>query len=144
MNEMIYKRDWQVISNLESIVTSWKASLEETKKGRWLSADFKKLAMNFWNTWSWTTETGKRAWQGYWQWVPVKIQWADLVKDLWLKGYSPLDIKYTVFKYNPHADFSLNKDVNRKVSWPKTEQVSSKKQLSNIEKKTKKALTAES
>jgi hypothetical protein len=39
---------------------------------------------------------------------------------------------------------SLAKDINRTVKGPKTESVSTKKQLSNLEKKTTRALEAES
>jgi hypothetical protein len=145
MNEMLYKRDWEVISNLESIQTSWDEDAASAAKwARWLSNEFKNTMMRFWSTWWWTTTVWKKAWMWYLQRVPVKIQWADLVKDLWLKWYSPLNVKETVLKYTPHVDLSLKKDINRNVKAWKTEQVSTKKQLSNIEKKTTKALEAES
>lgn len=144
MNEMIYKWDGQVISNLESLQSSWTGSKSSTAKGRKLSNNLKSIALNNWSKWGWTTKTGKRAWQGYWEWVPVVIKWADLVKQLWLKGYSPLNVKESVFKYTPHADFSLRKDINRNVKGPTTETISTKKQLSNLESKTTKALEAES
>lgn len=144
MNEMIYKRDWQVISNLESLQSSWTGSKASTAKGRKLSNNLKSISLSNWSKWGWTTKTGRKAWHGYWERVPVVIKWADLVKQLWLKGYSPLNVKESVFKYTPHADFSLRKDINRNVKGPTTETISTKKQLSNIESKTTKALEAES
>lgn len=144
MNEMIYKRDWQVISNLESLQASWDGSKSSTKKAKDVSWAFKDLAMNYWNTWGWTTDVWKRAGQGYWQWVPVQIQWSNLVDELWLKGYAPKNVTKLVFAYKPHADFSVAKDVNRKVNWPKTQAVSKKKQLSKLESDVEKALEAES
>lgn len=144
MNEMIYKWDGQVISNLESLQSSWTGSKASTAKGRKLSNNLKSISLSNWSKWGWTTKTGKRAWHGYWEWVPVVIKWADLVKQLWLKGYSPLNVKKTIFEYTPHADFSLRKDVNRNVKGPKTETISTKKQLSNLESKATKALEAES
>lgn len=141
MNKMLYKWDWQVISNYESLITSGKKGSGGSGK---LSNEIKKTAMNFWNTWGWTTKVWNKAGQWYWERVPVRIKWADLVKELWLKWYSPLNIKETVFKYTPHADFSIAKDVNRNIKKTQTQTVSTKKQLSNIEKKTTKALTAES
>ena len=144
MNEMIYKWDGQVISNLESLQSSWTGSKASTAKGRKLSNNLKSISLSNWSKWGWTTKTGKRAWHGYWERVPVVIKWADLVKQLWLKGYSPLNVKKTIFEYTPHADFSLRKDVNRNVKGPTTETISTKKQLSNLESKTTKALEAES
>lgn len=148
MNEMIYQWDWQVISNMESIITSWNENTASKSKAiswaKQLSSALKNLSMNYWSKWGWTTRTWNKAWQGYWERVPVKIKWADLVKQLWLKGYSPVNSAKTVFAYKPHTDLSLAKDVNRQVKWPTTETVSSKKQLSDIEKKTTKALEAES
>jgi hypothetical protein len=49
-----------------------------------------------------------------------------------------------VFKHTPTVDFSIAKDVRRNVKTTKTQTVSNKKQLSNIETKTTKALEAES
>ena len=144
MNEMIYKWDGQVISNLESLQSSWAGSKASTANGRKLSSNLKSISLSNWSKWGWTTKTGKKAWHGYWERVPVVIKWADLVKQLWLKGYSPLNVKKTVFEYTPHADFSLRKDINRNVKGPKTETISKKKQLSNLETNIEKAIEAES
>ena len=153
MNEMLYKRDGQIISNMEELVSRNEDNIDRiskaTKKWSGASRAIKNAAMKLsWTsgswTWNWSYRTGQRAWQGYWQRVPVKIKWADLVKELWLKGYNPTNVNEIVFKYTPTADFSLSKDINRKVKTTKTQTVSSKKQLSNIESKTTKALEAES
>lgn len=153
MNEMLYKWDGQIISNMEELVSRNEDNIElisgALKKWSGASRAIKNAAMKLswisgsW-TWNWSYRTGQRAWQGYWEWVPVKIKWADLVKELWLKGYNPTNVNEIVFKHTPTADFSLSKDINRKVKTTKTQTVSSKKQLSNIESKTTKALEAES
>lgn len=153
MNEMLYKWDGQIISNMEELVSrnedNIKAISGALKKWSGASKAIKSSAMNLsWASgswiWNWKYKTGQRAWQGYWEWVPVKIKWADLVKELWLKGYNPTNVNEIVFKYTPHIDLSLKKDINREVKWPKTQTISSKKQLSNLEKKTTKALETES
>lgn len=145
MNEMLYKWDWEIISNLESIQTSWDSDAKSASSAaKWISSEFKNAMMKFWSKWGWTTDTGKVAWMWYLQWVPVVIKWADLVKDLWLKWHSPLNVKETVLKYTPHVDLSLKKDINRSVKWGTTQQVSNKKLLSKIESNTTKALEAES
>jgi hypothetical protein len=46
--------------------------------------------------------------------------------------------------YNPEVDLSLKKDISRKVKKTSTEKVSTKKQIAGIEKKTTKAVSAES
>ena len=152
MNEMLYKWDGQIISNMEELVSrnedNIKAISGALKKWSGASKAIKSSAMNLsWASgswvWNWKYETGQRAWQGYWEWVPVKIKWADLVKELWLKGYNPTNVNEIVFKYTPHIDLSLKKDINREVKWPKTQTISSKKQLSNLESKTTKALETE-
>jgi hypothetical protein len=144
MNEMLYQWDWELISNLESIITSWEDE-EKTKSAQAsaakMSSDLKSMAMDI----GWVGSNGwTRRSSSYGQWVPVTIKWASLVKELWLKWYTPLDINYVVQSHQSKADFSIGKDINRNVKWPKTQAVSSKKQLSDIEKKTKKALEAES
>lgn len=152
-NEMLYKRDGQIISNMEELVSRNEDNIKiisgALKKWSGASKAIKSAAMNLsWISGSWLGNgkyrTGQRAWQGYWQWVPVKIKWADLVKELWLKGYNPTNVEEIVFKYTPHTDLSLAKDINRTVKGPKTESVSTKKQLSNLEEKATKALEAES
>lgn len=62
----------------------------------------------------------------------TKWKWA-IVQDAW--NY--------VTQYKPHSNFEISKDVSRWVKKTKTQAVSTKKQLSNIEAKTEKALTAE-
>lgn len=76
--------------------------------------------------------------------MPVTIKWASLVKELWLKWYTPEVNNLKVDSYKPHSDFSISKDTKRKIKTTTTQTVSSKKQLSDIEKKTQKALEAES
>ena len=71
---MIYKRDWQVISNLESLQASWDGSKSSTKKAKDVSWAFKDLAMNYWNTWGWTTDVWKRAGQGLLFWANGDIE----------------------------------------------------------------------
>lgn len=140
MNQMLYQRDWMVISNLESIQTSWKGSSSSTKAGNWFSSALKNLASKLWGSSSsrWVRSTANNK-----QRVPIVIKWSDLVKELWLKGYTPSSIKVKINSIKPDVDLSIAKDVNRKVSWPKTEAISTKKQLSNIEQKVTKALEAE-
>lgn len=141
MNEMLYQRDWMVISNLESIQSSWKGSSWTSKAAAWFSSAMKNIASGLWwswgNRWSWSTWSYKER-------VPVVIKWANLVKDLWLNGYTPSGTKIKITPYQSHIDLSLKKDVNRNVKWPKTESISTKKQLSNLESKVTKALEAES
>ena len=81
---------------------------------------------------------------GNWKRVPVVIKWADLVKQLWLKWYAPTNVNEVVLKHTPTVDFSIQKDVNRNVKTKWTQTISNKKQLSNIETKTIKAIEAES
>ena len=141
MNQMLYQWDWMAISNLESIQTSWKGSSWSTKAGTNFSSALKNLASKIWwgtgNRWTWSTWSYKQR-------IPVVIKWANLIKDLWLKWYTPVSSKLKITTHKASVDLSLNKDINRKVKAQKTEQVSTKKQLSNIEKKTQKALEAES
>ena len=142
MNSMLYQWDWMTISNLESMQSSWKSSSWSWKAAASFSSALKNLASKLWgswksNWWAWGTTSSK-------QWVPVTIKGASLVKDLWLKGYTPAVDKISISKYKPHLDLSLAKDINRKVSWPKTQQISNKKQLSKLEEKATKAIEAES
>lgn len=142
MNQMLYQWDWQMLSILEDITTSW-------QKSSWwwanLSNLFKKWSLDLW--WSWGSsywEPWRKSGYSYGEWVPVKIKWSELVDQLWLKWYSPMNVKYEVIWYKPHSDFSLSKDINRSVKWPKTQQIQKKKQLSKLETDTAKALEAES
>ena len=143
MNKMLYQRDGQLISNLESIQSSWKGSSWTSSAARKLSSAFKKLANSiWWDNYSWYQHWSTNS---YKQWVPIKVSWANLAKDLWLKWYSPsyTTIGQNIKSYKPHVDFSINKDVNRKIKTTKTQAISSKKQLSKIEEKVEKALEAE-
>lgn len=143
MNKMLYQRDGQLISNLESIQSSWKGSSWTSSAAKKLSSAFKKLANSiWWDNYSWYQHWGTNS---YKQWVPIKVSWANLAKDLWLKWYSPsyTTIGQNIKSYKPHVDFSINKDINRKIKTTKTQAISSKKQLSKIEEKVEKALEAE-
>lgn len=142
MNSMLYQWDGMTISNLESMQSSWTGSKSWAKSANSLSSAFKQLANEIW--WDWGSN-GRWTWSmwSYKEWVPVTIQWANLVKELWLKWYTPQVDNLKVQSYKPHIDLSTAKDINRNVKWPKTETISTKKQLSNIESKTIKALEAE-
>ena len=142
MNSMLYQWDWMAISNLESMQSSWKSSSWSWKAAASFSSALKNLASKLWgswkgNWWAWGTTSYK-------QWVPVTIKGASLVKDLWLKGYTPTVNKISIDKYKPHLDLSLAKDINRNVKTTKSQQISNKKQLSKLEDKVTKATEAES
>lgn len=142
MNSMLYQWDWMTISNLESMQSSWKSSSWSWKAAASFSSALKNLASKLWgswksNWWAWGTTSYK-------QWVPVTIKGANLVKDLWLKGYTPTVSKISISKYKPHLDLSLAKDINRNVKTTKSQQISNKKQLSKLEEKATKAIEAES
>lgn len=141
MNQMLYQWDWMVISNLESIQSSWKGSSWSTKAASTFSSALKDLASKIWwgssSRWTWSTWSYKQR-------VPIVIKWADLVKDLWLNWYTPTGSSIKVTSHKPSVDLSIGKDINRNVKWPITQTISTKKQLSNIEAKTTKALEAES
>lgn len=108
-----------------------------------ISTKTKDLLWSLWkSTWNWD-------WVWWWKnydynITPVKLDWAKLLKMTWAKWYTPQSSSEAIQAYKAHADFSLKKDINREVKWPKTQTISSKKQLSNIESKTTKALEAES
>lgn len=141
MNQMLYQWDSMTISNLESIQTGGNgSSLKSSAAGKFSSA-LKKLATSYgWSWWSgrWTGSVGS-----YKDWVPVVIKWANLVKDLWLKGYTPSEVDIKLSPYKPHTDLSIKKDIKRKVKPKTTTAVSSSKQISKIEEKTQKAIEAE-
>ena len=141
MNQLLYQWDWMVISNLESMQSSWKSSSWSWSAASKLSSSLKKLATSIW----WSPKTrGTWGSNSYKQWVPVVIKWASLVKELWLKGYTPSVTSMSFKWYKPHVSFEIWKDINRNVKTTKTQTVSTSKQLSNIEKKTTQALEAES
>ena len=108
-----------------------------------ISTKAKDLLWSLWkSTWNWD-------WVWWWKKydyniTPVKLDWAKLLKMTWAKWYTPQSSSEAIQAYKAHADFSLKKDINREVKWPKTQTISSKKQLSNLESKTTKALEAES
>lgn len=143
MNNILHQWDGKIISNLESIISSWSKS---ASSARWtaekLSNTFKNIQLKLW--WEDYSTTRYKSNSTNWKWVPVTIKWSNLVKELWLKGYTPENVKDVFTKHTPTIDLSLAKDINRKVKTTKTQTVSSKKQLSNIESKTTKALEAES
>lgn len=144
MNNMLHQWDWQLISNLESIISSWDKSASNARwKAEKLSNSFKNIQL-----WLWWTNYSKTKYKtnknNYWDWVPVTIKWASLVKELWLKGYTPEKVKLSIDAYKPHIDLSIKKDTSRKIKTTKTQEVSSKKQLSKIEAKVEKAIEAES
>jgi len=146
MNQMLYQWDWQTISILESAQTSWKSSSWTSKSASKLSSAIKSLATSIgWNNYSWWNKSRTGYGSNYdKEWVPVQIKWADLVKELWVKWYVPDVTKIKIKAYNPEVDLSLKKDINRKVKKTSTEKVSTKKQIADIEKKTTKAVSAES
>ena len=141
MNEMLYQWDWMLISNLESMQSSWESSSWKWSAASEFSSALKNLASKIW--WEWNNWWTSSVWSQK-EWVPFTIKGSSLIRELWLKWYTPEVKSLKVDAYKPHADFSLKKDINRNVKAWKTEQVSTKKQLSNIEKKTTKALEAES
>lgn len=109
----------------------------------------KNLIWKLWNFTWWSVWWG--AWWSAWRrrsydynFVPVRLDWARLLKMTWWKWYTPV-VPGTKFQwFKPTLDLSLSKDIKRKVKNTKTQTISNKKQLSNIETKTEKALEAES
>lgn len=141
MNQMLYQWDSMTISNLESIQTGGNGSSWKSSAAWSFSSALKKLATSYgWSWWSsrWTGSVGS-----YKDWVPVVIKWANLVKDLWLKGYTPSEVGINLNPYKPHTDLSIKKDIKRKVKPKTTTAVSSSKQISKIEEKTQKAIETE-
>ena len=123
------------------------SEMSNSKRGRSsavnISTKAKDLLWSLWkSTWSWD-------WVWWWKnydynVTPVKLDWAKLLKMTWAKWYTPQSSSEAIQAYKAHSNFGLSKDINRKVKTTKTQTVSSKKQLSNIESKTTKALEAES
>lgn len=142
MNKMLYQRDWTVISNLESIQSSWsKSSSSAWWRAAKLSNEMKKLSLSYW--WDWYKRTYHWRAGEYKQWVPVKVQWASLVKELWVKWYVPGNMKAAFKWFSPNLDLSISKDIKRKIKTTKSQAVSSKKQISKITEKTTKATEVE-
>lgn len=143
MNWIIYQWDGETISTLESLVSSWKsANSGSGKTWKALSSAFKETALKVWwsnySRWNWWTSSS------YKQFAPMQIKWASLVKELWVKWYSPNVAKLSFESFKPKLDLSLSKDINRKVKTTKPQTISSKKQLSKLEEKATKAIEAES
>ena len=143
MNWIIYQWDGETISTLESLVSSWKsANSGSGKTWKALSSAFKETALKVWwsnySRWNWWTSSS------YKQFAPMQIKWASLVKELWVKWYSPNVAKLSFDSFKPTLDLSLKKDINRKVKTTKSQEVSNKKQLSKLEEKATKAIEAES
>ena len=141
-NSILHQWDWEAISTMESLISSWKsANSSSGKKWQGLSAGLKETTLKvWWDEYSWESSSAS---YNYKQFVPVQIKWASLIKELWLKWYSPDTSKPTFQSFKPHVDFSIAKDINRNVKWPKTQAVSKKKQLSKLESDAEKALEAE-
>ena len=144
MNESIYDTsyiwDKLVADNEMAGSKSWRSAAVR------VSTRAKNLLWKLWSA-AWWSSTSWSVW--WWKkynynFVPVKLDWAKLLKATWGKWYTPITSSAAIKAYKAHADFSAPKDVNRKVKTTKTQTISSKKQLSNIETKTTKALEAES
>lgn len=142
MNQMLYQWDWMTISNLESMQSSWKSSSWASKAASSFSSALKSLASKI--GWSWKSSWWTMSSANNKQWVPVVIKGSNLIKELWVKGYTPTVNKISISAYKPHADFSIWKDINRSVKAVKTQDISNKKQLSKLEQKVTKAIEAES
>ena len=102
---------------------------------------WKLWAAAWWGSTSWAVGWGKKY---NYNFAPVRLDWAKLLKITWGKWYTPVTSSAAIKTYKAHADFSTQKDINRKVKTKWTQTVSNKKQLSNIETKTTKAIEAES
>lgn len=142
MNEFIYWSNIianQLVEDNETTKSSsWrKAALNASDLTRWILNNLSKASGGSSNIWP----------KKYnYNFVPVKLDWAKLLKAVWWQwytwGWAPR--LANIQAYKPHIDLSLAKDINRNVKWPKTQQISNKKQLSNLESKVTKALEAES
>ena len=145
MNDILYQWDWDTLSNLWDMQAKWEQwswwKNWWTEKALKLSSNLKSMIEKIWWKNYWWNTSGW--WETYKQWVPVKIAWASLVRELWLKGYVPDMDKIKIVWYTPQADFSIGKDVTRKVSNKGTQQISSSKTLSKIEGKIEKASEGE-
>ena len=93
------------------------------------------------SNWSWNGV----GWKSYnYNFVPVKLDGAKLLKATGSKWYSPKTAGVAIQSYKPHIDLSIWKDINRSIKTTKTQQISNKKQLSKLEQKATKAIEAES
>jgi len=89
---------------------------------------------------AWENYWGNSTWWGstYKQWVPVEISWAELVRELWVKWYTPTQDKISLKWWKPTVDFWISKDVKRKTKNPSTK-ITSSKTLTKLEDKAEKA-----
>lgn len=144
MNESIYDTsyiwDKLVADNEMAGSKSWRSAAVR------VSTRAKNLLWKLWSAAWWSsTSWSVWGWKKYnYNFVPVKLDWAKLLKATWGKWYTPITSSAAINTYKAHADFGTPKDINRKIKTKWTQTVSTKKQLSNIETKTTKALEAES
>lgn len=142
MNNSLYDVSliWDDLARLSEMNNS------KSWRNNWISISNKAKNL-LWKLWSsnggWDWVWGSRHKYNY-NFVPVKFDWAKLLKATGSRWYSPRTASIAIDSYKPHSDFSISKDTKRKIKTTTTQTVSSKKQLSNIEKKTQKALEAES
>lgn len=138
VNSILYRWDWDTISSMLSMQAKWSEwSWSWTKTALKLSSNLKKAMQkiaweNYWGNSTW-------GWASYKQWVPVEISWADLVKELWVKGYTPSLSKLKLQWWKPTVDFWVGKDINRKVKSTQTNKPSTSKSITKIEGKIEKA-----
>lgn len=142
MNNSLYDVSliWDDLARLSEMNNS------KSWRNNWISISNKAKNL-LWKLWSsnggWDWVWGSRHKYNY-NFVPVKFDWAKLLKATGSRWYSPRTASIAIDSYKPHSDFSISKDTKRKIKTTTTQTVSSKKQLSDIEKKTQKALEAES
>ena len=141
MNESLYDVSliWDDLTRISEMnkSSSWRKS--------WISISNKAKNL-LWKLWS---STGSWRWVGGWKtynynYVPVRLEGSKLLKATGSVWYNPKSASIAIMQYKPHIDLSIWKDINRNIKTTKTQAISTKKQLSDIEKKTTKALTAES
>lgn len=147
MDWTIYKWDKEIISTMEDIITSETADEEEAKKkwssiskARELSNALKDLNLSIW----WWTSSWERATINPPRIDPIKVTWSNLIRELWLKWYTPNVSKIVINAYKPKSTFDIMKDISRNFKTTKTQEVKKSKQLSSIESKTQKAIESES
>ena len=140
MNESIYDISliWDDLTRLNEMnnSSSWRSN--------WVSISNKaknllgKLWKSNW-TWDWVW------WKSYnYNFVPVKLEGSKLLKATGSKWYNPKTATIALQQYKQHVDLSISKDINRTITWPKTQTVTKKKQLSKLESDVTKALETES
>ncbi len=146
MNEMLHDWDMDTLNNLEQMQMNWEWWWEWwwISKAIKLSSALKSMRLPT-SGWSWTTWTSRTRIRS-WKFVPTQIKGSELIRDLWLSWYAPKDVKKIALQwYNPSVSFKINKDTTRnKPTRKSTQAISTSKQLSKLEDKTIKAITAES